>query len=125
MADKPEPATLEMHIPSDLSGLRLDQALARMFPEYSRSRLAAWTREGLVTVDGEIRRPRDPVEEGASVRVVPQQALAVTSEPESMPLEVAYEDAALLIVNKPAGLVVHPGAGTTTSTSNRPRAAPP
>jgi 23S rRNA pseudouridine1911/1915/1917 synthase len=103
-------------IPSDLAGRRLDQALAQMFPEYSRSRLATWLKKGHVTVDGETRRPRDTVIGGESVRLQPVAEAAVTSKPEPLALDVVFEDDDLLVINKPAGLVVHPGAGNLHGT---------
>ncbi len=107
---------LENHVPADLSGQRLDRALAIMFPEYSRSRLKSWLLQGNVTVDGQTPRPRDSVAGGELVIVKPQPEQSVTSRPEPIELNIAFEDEALLVVNKPAGLVVHPGAGNTRGT---------
>lgn len=106
----------EQQVPADLAGERLDRALARMFPEYSRTRLKDWLQEGLVTVDGGLRRPRDPVSGGEWVRLRPQASLSVTSGPEAISLDVVYEDSDLMVLNKPAGLVVHPGAGNLRGT---------
>ncbi len=103
-------------VPVHLAGQRLDQALARMFPGYSRSRLKEWILQGRVLVDGTRRRPRDAVEKGELVEVTIVAEAAVISLPESIDIEVAYEDEELLIINKPAGLVVHPGAGNTRGT---------
>ena len=103
-------------IPHDLAGQRLDSALAKMFPEYSRSRLKAWILDGHVTVDGGRRRPRDAVTGGEVVHLNPQPELSVTSQPENIELDVVFEDDDVLVVNKPAGLVVHPGAGNTHGT---------
>lgn len=103
-------------IPDAMAGLRLDQALAQMFPDYSRSRLVAWLKSGSVLVDGESRRPRDKVDGGEAVELSPVADVAVTSQPEAIALDIAYEDESLLIINKPAGLVVHPGAGNQTGT---------
>ncbi len=103
-------------VPDSMAGLRLDQALAKMFPDYSRSRLKAWVLEGAVLVDGETMRPRDRVDGGEEVEVSPVAETAIHSDPEAIPLDIVYEDDALLIVNKPAGLVVHPGAGNPTGT---------
>jgi 23S rRNA pseudouridine1911/1915/1917 synthase len=107
---------LQQTIPLELAGSRLDQALAKMFPDYSRSRLTQWLKKGLVSVDGESRRPRDTVLGGESVIVKPQAEVAVTSRPEPIALEVVFEDEDLLVINKPAGLVVHPGAGNLRGT---------
>ena len=103
-------------IPEELAGQRLDQALARMFPDYSRSRLKAWLLDGSVLIDGASRRPRDPVQGGESVVLTITPDVAVRAGPESMALDVVFEDDDLLVVNKPAGLVVHPGAGNVSGT---------
>jgi 23S rRNA pseudouridine1911/1915/1917 synthase len=107
---------LEKFVPSDLSGLRLDIALARMFPDYSRSRLKSWVLQGNVTVDGRIMRPRDSVAGGEQIIVQPQAEVSITSLPEPLDLDIVFEDEDLIIVNKPAGLVVHPGTGNTHGT---------
>ncbi|MEM8817251.1 MAG: 23S rRNA pseudouridine(1911/1915/1917) synthase RluD [Pseudomonadota bacterium] len=109
-------ASAQRTIPDDLAGLRLDKALAKLFPEYSRSRLSSWLKSGRITVDGGSPRPRDPVEGGERVSLDAEPEAAVTSLPEPIPLDVVFEDAALLIINKPPGLVVHPGAGNTRGT---------
>jgi 23S rRNA pseudouridine1911/1915/1917 synthase len=103
-------------IPDDLAGQRLDQALARMFPEYSRSRLKSWILQGFVTIDGSEKRPKDLVSGGQTVELQPAEELGVVSAPEPMPLDIRFEDEELLIVNKPAGLIVHPGAGNPHGT---------
>ena len=103
-------------IPDELAGQRLDQALAQMFPEYSRSRLKAWLLGGSVLVDGEMWRPRDRVSGGETVVVQPVAEVAVHAGPEAISLDVVFEDDSLLVVNKPAGLGVHPGAGNVTGT---------
>jgi len=87
-----------------------------MFPEYSRTRLKDWLQQGFVTVDGGARRPRDPVVGGELVRLHPQAELSVTSEPEAIDLDLVYEDAEVMVVNKAAGLVVHPGVGNLRGT---------
>ena len=87
-----------------------------MFPEYSRSRLKEWLLQGYVTVDDESPRPRDPVHGGEQVVLMPPDTDIVTSEPEPIELDIAYEDNDLLVVNKPPGLVVHPGAGNPRGT---------
>lgn len=109
-------ARRELAVPDELGGERLDRALARMFPEYSRTRLKEWLLDGFVTVNGKAMRPRDVVSGGEVVRLQPQASLSVTSQPEAIDLDVVYEDEELLVVNKPAGLVVHPGAGNLRGT---------
>ena len=103
-------------VPEELSGLRLDQALARMFPEYSRSRLKEWFLAGAITVEGGPKRPRDAVAGGETVTLVPKAEAEVRAAPEPIRLDVVYEDDDLLVVNKGAGLVVHPGAGNPGGT---------
>ena len=103
-------------VPDDLGGRRLDQAAADMFPEYSRSRLKQWILGGQLTVDGQQRRPRDPVLPGERVRLLAQAEARVELVPEPIPLNIVWEDDDLLVINKPAGLVVHPGAGNAAGT---------
>ncbi len=103
-------------VPLELAGQRLDQALAQMFPQFSRSRLKSWILQGFVTVDEREMRPRDAVSGGESIVLLPQAEIAVISKPEPLDLDIVYEDEDLLVVNKPAGLVVHPGAGNTRGT---------
>lgn len=114
MTEQPTRHTGE--IPDELAGQRLDQALARMFPDFSRSRLKAWLLDGSVLVDGAERRPRDRVQGGETVIVTVNAETAVHAEPEAMALDVVYDDADLLVIDKPAGLVVHPGAGNASGT---------
>jgi 23S rRNA pseudouridine1911/1915/1917 synthase len=111
-----QPTQHTERIPDELAGQRLDQALARMFPDYSRSRLKAWLLDGAVLVDGALWRPRDRVLGGETVVVTVSADAAVRAEPEPMALDVVHEDADLLVINKPAGLVVHPGAGNASGT---------
>jgi 23S rRNA pseudouridine1911/1915/1917 synthase len=105
-----------MTIPAEYAGQRLDQALARMFPEYSRSRLKSWLLSGAITVDGGSPRPRDPVNGGEQVVVGSVREVAAAAAPEAIALNVVFEDEALMVINKPAGLVVHPGAGNPDGT---------
>ncbi|MDH4326049.1 MAG: RluA family pseudouridine synthase [Betaproteobacteria bacterium] len=104
-------APMNAEAPRALAGLRLDQALARMFPQYSRSRLQAWLAEGHITVDGACAAPRTLVRGGERVALAPPPAPQSAPQAQRMPLKVAYEDADLVVIDKPAGLVVHPGAG--------------
>jgi len=99
-------------IPVAMGGLRLDQALARLFPQYSRNRLQAWLRSGHIRVDGAVREARHPVS-GGEVVVLEPPALPDAALPKAqrMPLKVVYEDADIIVIDKPADLVVHPGAG--------------
>jgi len=108
--------SLTLQIPDALAGQRLDQALATMFPDYSRSRLKAWIDAGEVLVDGAVRRPRDKVNGGEVVAIAASLQEASAAEPQAMPLVMVHEDKHVFIVNKPAGLVVHPGAGNPDRT---------
>jgi 23S rRNA pseudouridine1911/1915/1917 synthase len=104
-------------VPAACAGLRLDQALARLLPAYSRTRLAQWTRAGRVTLDARAATPRQKVGEGDVIVVMPAADPAATAHrPEDIALELAFEDDTLLVVNKPAGLVVHPGSGNWQGT---------
>ncbi len=116
MNDQPEIEPLRQIIPTELAGRRLDQALAVLFPDYSRSKIKSWILKGCVTLDDAILRPRDPVHAGATVVLRPQAEIAVLSEPEPIALEIAHEDDDMLVIVKPAGLVVHPGAGNHRGT---------
>ena len=98
-------------IPDESAGLRLDQALARLFPQYSRSRLQAWLKEGVLTVDGATPEGKRAVEGGEQVVLAPPAAGGASPLAQSLPLDIVYEDADILVIDKPAGMVVHPGAG--------------
>jgi 23S rRNA pseudouridine1911/1915/1917 synthase len=98
------------------SGARLDQIAARLFPEFSRARLQAWIRDGQLRVDGRQQRPRDAVAVGAVLSLNASLEETTNWEAQALPLEVLYEDEDLLVIDKPAGLVVHPGAGNREGT---------
>jgi 23S rRNA pseudouridine1911/1915/1917 synthase len=104
-------------VPDELAGERLDKVLAKVFPEFSRSRLQSWIEAQRVRVDGKPAKIRQPVPLGATIELVPDllpEQLAFTPEP--VPLEVVYEDDTLVVINKPAGMVVHPAAGNWSGT---------
>lgn len=108
---------LAADIPSDLAGMRLDQALARLFPQHSRSRLQHWVREGRVTLDDGPADPKRKVYGGERVSVTPEPPPAETAfRPEAIELSVVHEDDTLLVIDKPAGMVVHPGSGNWEGT---------
>jgi len=109
-------AAMRAQAPRELAGLRLDQALARMFPQYSRSRLQAWLAAGHIRVDGARAGPRQAVRGGESVELSPPPAPEAVPRAQRMALAVVYEDADLVVIDKPAGLVVHPGAGIADGT---------
>jgi 23S rRNA pseudouridine1911/1915/1917 synthase len=98
-------------IPPELAGMRLDAALAQVFDTYSRSQLSHWLKEGALTVDGGQLRPRAPVRGGEEVRLrVPDTPISA-AQPQAIALDVVYADPTIIVLNKPAGLVVHPAAG--------------
>jgi 23S rRNA pseudouridine1911/1915/1917 synthase len=108
---------IDLQIPAELKGLRLDVALARLLPEHSRTRIKGWIDAGQVLLVGLPCKPRDVVEAGSRVIVrMTVDALDPGVLPESIPLEIEHEDREVLVVNKPVGLVVHPGAGNPTHT---------
>lgn len=110
-------ATLRFaEIPRELAGRRLDQALAAVFPDVTRSQLQQWIAAGLVSVDRRLPRKRDRVAGGERVEIHVPSPREAAAAAESMPLDVVYQDASLLVINKPAGLVVHPGAGNPRGT---------
>jgi 23S rRNA pseudouridine1911/1915/1917 synthase len=95
----------------------LDQAIAALLPQHSRARLQNWIRRGQVRVNGVQTRPRLLVQAGDRIDIDEQIEPAQTdAQPEIIPLEIVHEDAAILVLNKPAGLVVHPGAGNPRGT---------
>src|SRR3954467_15970525 len=98
-------------IPPEAAGRRFDQVVAELFPEFSRSRLSAWIKSGDVRLDGATVLPRQILrgDETVELRAAPTQEVPLA--PESIALDIRYEDAEVLVINKPAGLVVHPGAG--------------
>ncbi|MEO8159057.1 MAG: 23S rRNA pseudouridine(1911/1915/1917) synthase RluD [Betaproteobacteria bacterium] len=97
--------------------MRLDQALVRLMPEYSRNRLQEWMRSGHITLDGGSASPKARVWGGETVMIAPQALPSATVHAaEEIPLTVVYEDADILVIDKPAGLVVHPGSGNWSGT---------
>ncbi len=103
-------------VPFELSGRRLDQVLSVLFPDYSRSRLQQWLLHGHVQVDGSVWRAKDKVKGGEQIALTAVVERQVADAPEDLPLEVVHADAHLIVVNKPAGLVVHPAAGNRAGT---------
>ena len=104
-------------VPHELAGERLDAALATLIPEYSRSRISNWIKDGLVTVDGKEAIPKLKLWGNERICVQAQPNPEETSfQAEDIPLEVIYQDESILVINKPAGLVVHPGSGNWSGT---------
>jgi len=106
----------EATIPVAAAGRRFDQTLAEMFPDYSRSRLTGWIKDGKVLLDGARAAPRHLVRGGEKVDLEAELEAEVHAQPEDIPMDIRYEDDDLLIIDKPVGLVVHPGAGNPAGT---------
>ncbi len=100
----------------DLAGRRLDQALAALFDDYSRTLLTGWIRDGRVLLNGRACRPRDPVAAGDTVELSALLAASDANAPEALDFGIAHEDRDVIVVDKPVGLVVHPGAGNASHT---------
>jgi len=111
-----ETVRLQARVPEELAGARLDQALSRMFPDFSRARLQQWIRAGQVTVDGRVMRPRDRVMGAEEVSVEAELEVQETYQPEAIALDVVYADDTVVVINKPVGMVVHPAAGNWEGT---------
>lgn len=107
---------IELIIPQELAGLRLDQALAELCPGFSRSRLKSWVNSGDVLVDQRVLRPRDKIRGGESISINPIADTSLEVKAEPIELNIVYEDESMIVVNKPAGLVVHPAAGNWAGT---------
>ena len=108
---------IALEIPFDVCGERLDKVLAGYLPDYSRNRLKSWVEAGAVTVDGKVTKARHLLRGGESIKLFPQEMPEqLAFGPEDIPLDIVSEDESIIVVNKPAGLVVHPAAGNWTGT---------
>jgi len=107
---------LTEEVPFEMAGMRLDQVLAELFTDYSRSKLQSWVKSGRVQVNGLTLKPKDKLEGGETIALDVEAEIVITAEPEPIPLEIIFEDDSILIVNKPAGLVVHPAVGNWNGT---------
>ncbi|HRQ65135.1 MAG TPA: 23S rRNA pseudouridine(1911/1915/1917) synthase RluD [Xanthomonadaceae bacterium] len=118
MTATPNPSVepLEAAIPVDFAGRRLDQVLAEIFPDYSRSRLSDWIKHGQALLEGAQVKPRHLVRGGELVTLVPDVEPDQSVQPQPMDLDIRFEDEHILVLHKPAGLVVHPGAGQRDGT---------
>lgn len=106
-----------VRIPPEAAGMRLDQALARVLPEHSRSRLKTWIDADQVSVDGASWDAKRRVSGGEHVEIaMPVAGEAIGDRPQEIALDVVHDDAQLIVINKPAGLVVHPGSGNRDGT---------
>lgn len=107
----------EVIIPQDHAGLRLDKSLATLFPQYSRAKIQTWINSQQVSIDGQFQIPRFCVSGGEVVVLKPiVEDQNSQHQAENIPIDIVYEDEALLVINKPVGLVVHPGAGNSQGT---------
>lgn len=102
---------LAAEVPFDLGGQRLDQIAAQLFPEHSRSRLSGWIKDGRLTVDGAVLRPKDIVHTGSRLALDVELEAQGEWKAQDIELDIVYEDEHILVIDKPAGLVVHPAAG--------------
>ena len=117
MTQSPNTIQLEASTEAAHFGLRLDQVLADLFPEYSRSKLKTWIQDGNVAVNGEvITVPRHKMQMDELITVQAEMDVQVTSVAQDIALDIVYEDEHILVINKPADLVVHPGAGNPSGT---------
>jgi 23S rRNA pseudouridine1911/1915/1917 synthase len=116
MNNTPQHINLRSIIPPDYAGLRLDQAIAKLFPEHSRARLQEFIRKKQVSVNGEYKRPRDKVNGGEEIIIEAELKPEQSWLPQMIALDVIYEDETLLVINKPVGLVVHPAVGNRAGT---------
>lgn len=105
-----------LELPADRAGQRLDRALALLLPEFTRSQLQQWIAGGQVKVDGRVPRKRDTVRGGERVEIEVPPPVPTTARAQAIPLDIVHEDDEFLVINKPPGLVVHPGAGNREST---------
>jgi 23S rRNA pseudouridine1911/1915/1917 synthase len=103
--------TIQLVVPANETKLRLDQFLAKRLPEFSRSRLQQLIRDGFVRLNNLTSRPRQIVRRGDKIELTEPPLEKIETLPEQIPLEILFEDNDLVVINKPAGLVVHPGAG--------------
>ncbi len=103
-------------VPDSAAGRRFDAVLAELFPEFSRSKLSEWIKSGDVLLNGEPARGRDPVRGGEVASLTVVLDTQTHAEPEDIPLDILYEDEHVFVINKPVGLVVHPGAGNPSGT---------
>jgi len=111
-----EQVRLTGRVPPEMAGRRLDQALAALFPDYSRSRLQQWLRDGRALLDGAVSSPDARVAGGETVSIDAELEASADVAAQPIALDVVYEDPTLLVINKPAGMVVHPAAGNRDGT---------
>lgn len=111
-----DPTPIHILVPTDAVGSRLDRFLVRAVPDHSRARLQQWIRDGHIRVDGQRSKSSAVVRGGETIVIVPPIVTPATLTAEAIPLTILHEDADLVVINKPAGLAVHPGAGRRSGT---------
>lgn len=107
---------LQATVPAAMEGQRLDQVLANLYPQYSRSQLQKWVKAGQVRVDDKILKPKERLIGGEIIQLCAEQETQTEFAPEAIPLSIVHEDTDILVIDKPAGLVVHPAAGNWSGT---------
>jgi 23S rRNA pseudouridine1911/1915/1917 synthase len=103
-------------VPLELAHKRMDQIVAELCPQYSRSQLQRWIRSGDITLNGKTAKSKQKLDEDDKIIINPQLSEQIHDEPEDIPFDIVYEDDSIMVVHKPVGLVVHPGAGNRTGT---------
>lgn len=106
----------ELICPIDLHGERCDQALSQLLPDFSRTQITQWIKQGTITFNGSIRKPKEIIKQNDLIKMDIALTTVTEDQPEAIQLEVIHEDDAILVINKPAGLVVHPAAGNFQGT---------
>ncbi|WHI50715.1 23S rRNA pseudouridine(1911/1915/1917) synthase RluD [Microbulbifer sp. MLAF003] len=107
---------LDIEVPANLAGRRLDQIAAELIPDYSRARLQSWIKGGQLTVNGAPAKPKDKLFGGERLSLHAELEVQGAWSAEPMDLSIVYEDDSLMVINKPAGMVVHPAAGNPDGT---------
>lgn len=117
MTSEVKGTSIELIVPQNVAGLRLDQVLAKLLPQWSRSRLQSWINEKHITVNGQITTAKQKLWGNETIQIIPPVAShEQTDQAEAIPLAIIYEDNDILVINKPVGLVVHPGNGNHQGT---------
>jgi len=108
--------TLKIILPERMKGQRYDSALSEMLPDFSRSKITSWIKYGEALIDKKIFKPKDKVKGNEAVSIEVRHKNTNDWGPEKIPLDIIFEDDHILVINKPTGLVTHPGAGNWSGT---------
>ncbi|MFT4021959.1 MAG: RNA pseudouridine synthase, partial [Acinetobacter sp.] len=108
--------SLRFQLDEQYLGLRIDQVAATVWPEFSREKLKQWMKDGYLLLNGNIIKPKYRCEGHELLTLEVQLEAQTTNQPEDIPLDIIYEDDDILVINKPVGMVVHPGAGNSSGT---------